>query len=137
MSSMPNSSGESEQKKRIDELTVAERAKIVHTYHTMTKHGDSGEYARSKGMDWRFQPNPYRSFDGALKVALPFFRSAPDRSSSDQSIFTLTAGSLLTPRIFLSDPSPSSAPSSLTADNGALFIDRVSQLMYYSMSLSA
>jgi len=43
----------------------------IFTYHEETKH-NYGKYARSIGyMDWANQPNPYRSYKGALKVELP------------------------------------------------------------------
>lgn len=47
------------------------RINSVLTYHHQTKH-DPQQFARSPGyLDWRSQPNPFRSFPGALQVALP------------------------------------------------------------------
>lgn len=44
---------------------------IVH-YHEVTKH-HFNRYARSSGyMDWHNQPNPFRNYEGAEQIALPF-----------------------------------------------------------------
>jgi hypothetical protein len=45
---------------------------IVMAYHERTKH-DYHRFAASAGtMDWATQPNPFRRYDGAPLVHLPF-----------------------------------------------------------------
>ena len=49
----------------------------VFSYHEETKHAHH-KYARSLGyMDWANQPNPYRSYKGALHVELPITLQNP------------------------------------------------------------
>ncbi|MDA7848021.1 nitroreductase family protein [Sulfurospirillum sp.] len=49
----------------------------VFSYHEETKHAHH-KYARSLGyMDWANQPNPYRSYKGALHVKLPITLQNP------------------------------------------------------------
>jgi SagB-type dehydrogenase family enzyme len=56
---------------------------VVMKYHIQTKHYFN-KYSRSLGyMDWANQPNPFRRFDGAQLVLLPF------QPSSDVSYETL------------------------------------------------
>ncbi|MHC4860225.1 MAG: SagB/ThcOx family dehydrogenase, partial [Planctomycetota bacterium] len=44
----------------------------VLAYHERTKHGYR-RFARSRGsLDWATQPHPFRRFEGALEVPLPF-----------------------------------------------------------------
>ncbi len=50
----------------------------VMAYHEATKH-HLNRYARSAGyMDWHNQPNPFRSFEGAVRVPLALSRQDPD-----------------------------------------------------------
>src|SRR5437016_9024032 len=45
---------------------------MVFHYHSETKH-NFGRYARSLGyLDWANQPDPFRRFEGALLLKLPF-----------------------------------------------------------------
>jgi SagB-type dehydrogenase family enzyme len=51
---------------------------IVMAYHEATKH-HFHRYARSAGyMDWNNQPNPFRSYDGAVRIPLSPGRPDPD-----------------------------------------------------------
>jgi SagB-type dehydrogenase family enzyme len=50
----------------------------VMAYHEATKH-HFNRYARSAGyMDWRNQPNPFRSYEGAVRTPLALCRQDPD-----------------------------------------------------------
>lgn len=58
---------------------------MVYTYHTQTKHSPQ-RYARSLGyMDWATQPDPYRTYLGTKKIALPL--SFENVTPPYQSIF--------------------------------------------------
>lgn len=83
----------------------------VFTYHEETKH-NYHKYARSLGyMDWANQPNPYRSYRGALHVELP---------------------------ITLENPTP---PYHLIFEEGLptapLLIESISQFLQFSMGITA
>ncbi len=83
----------------------------VFSYHEETKHAHH-KYARSIGyMDWANQPNPYRSYKGALHVKLPITLQNP------------------TPpyHMIFGDKIPS-AP---------LLLESISQLLQFSMGISA
>ncbi|MFT7573202.1 MAG: hypothetical protein ACI9JL_004261 [Paracoccaceae bacterium] len=45
---------------------------IVMTYHERTKHYYHRFSASAGTMDWATQPNPFRRYDGAPLVHLPF-----------------------------------------------------------------
>lgn len=50
-------------------------------YHRETKHGLRG-YARSPGqMEWETQPDPFRRFEGAEQIDLPFMEGDPELSA--------------------------------------------------------
>jgi SagB-type dehydrogenase family enzyme len=52
-------------------------------YHEATKH-HFHRYARSAGyMDWRNQPNPFRSYEGAVRIPLVLGRKDPALSFND------------------------------------------------------
>ena len=83
----------------------------IFSYHEETKHAHH-KYARSLGyMDWANQPNPYRSYKGALHVELP---------------------------ITLQNPTP---PYHMIFGNevpsAPLLLESVSQLLQFSMGISA
>jgi len=83
----------------------------VFSYHEETKHAHH-KYARSLGyMDWANQPNPYRSYKGALHVDLPL---ALENSTPPY-------------HLIFGDEIPS-AP---------LLIQSVSQLLQFSLAISA
>ncbi len=75
-----------------------QRVKEIINYHEATKH-HYDRYARSPGyMDWKNQPNPFRSYTGAPAVSLPLLKKDPPASYLDlyerirntQQPFTLT-----------------------------------------------
>lgn len=83
----------------------------VFSYHEETKHAHH-KYARSLGyMDWANQPNPYRTYQGALHVELPlaFENTTP-------------------PYHLIFDNDIPSAP---------LLLESISQLLQFSMGISA
>ena len=52
-------------------------AEEIARYHEQTKH-HVNRYARSPGyMDWKNQPNPFRIFEGAVTIPLPFATQDP------------------------------------------------------------
>ena len=54
-----------------------QRVKEIINYHEATKH-HYDRYARSPGyMDWKNQPNPFRSYTGAPAVSLPLLKKDP------------------------------------------------------------
>ena len=54
-----------------------QRLKEIINYHEATKH-HYDRYARSPGyMDWKNQPNPFRSYTGAPAVSLPLLKKDP------------------------------------------------------------
>jgi SagB-type dehydrogenase family enzyme len=75
------------------------RAKEIISYHEATKH-HYDRYARSPGyMDWKNQPNPFRSYAGAPAVSLPLLKKDPsaayldlyERTGNTQQPFTIEA----------------------------------------------
>jgi SagB-type dehydrogenase family enzyme len=69
---------------------MSEAIKQVRAYHELTKHRLSG-YAPAPGfLDWDSQPNPFRTYDGALKIDLPFGLQTQD-FSSDWSLANIGA----------------------------------------------
>lgn len=57
---------------------VMSHYETIVNYHEVTKH-HFNRYARSAGyMDWRNQPNPFRSYEGAKQINLPFLNPDPD-----------------------------------------------------------
>ena len=71
--------------------------KEIINYHEATKH-HYDRYARSPGyMDWKNQPNPFRSYAGAPAVSLPLLQEDPsasyldlyERSRNTQQPFTI------------------------------------------------
>jgi SagB-type dehydrogenase family enzyme len=77
---------------------VAETSwETVVAYHEATKHHFS-RYARSAGyMDWHNQPNPFRSYEGAVRRPLPLCRQDPDLPYRDLFAPAPDAGKALTP----------------------------------------
>jgi len=74
-------------------------AKEIINYHEATKH-HYDRYARSPGyMDWKNQPNPFRSYAGAPAVSLPLLKKDPsagyldlyERTRNTQQPFTIEA----------------------------------------------
>ncbi len=60
-----------------------QRVKEIINYHEATKH-HYDRYARSPGyMDWKNQPNPFRSYTGAPAVSLPLLKKDPCASYLD------------------------------------------------------
>jgi SagB-type dehydrogenase family enzyme len=52
-------------------------------YHERTKH-DFNRFARSPGyMDWKSQPNPFRTFSGTERIVLPFLKKDPEAGHLD------------------------------------------------------
>ena len=83
----------------------------VFSYHEETKHAHQ-KYARSLGyMDWANQPNPYRTYQGALHVELP-----------------LTFENTTPPYHMIFGDHIPSAP---------LLLESISQLLQFSMGISA
>lgn len=69
----------------------------VVAYHEATKH-HFNRYARSAGyMDWHNQPNPFRSYEGAVRRPLPLCRQDPDLPFRDLFAPAPDAGKALTP----------------------------------------
>jgi SagB-type dehydrogenase family enzyme len=77
----------------------AQRVKEIINYHEATKH-HYDRYARSPGyMDWKNQPNPFRSYAGAPAVSLPLLQKDPaaayrdlyQRTRNTQQPFTIEA----------------------------------------------
>lgn len=73
------------------------RVKEIVSYHEATKH-HYDRYARSPGyMDWKNQPNPFRSYAGAPAVSLPLLPEPPsadylslyERNRNTQQPFTI------------------------------------------------
>ena len=57
--------------------------KEIINYHEITKH-HYDRYARSPGyMDWKNQPNPFRSYAGAPAVSLPLLQTDPSAGYLD------------------------------------------------------
>jgi SagB-type dehydrogenase family enzyme len=76
-----------------------QRVKEIINYHEATKH-HYDRYARSPGyMDWKNQPNPFRSYAGAPAVSLPLLQKDPaagyldlyERTRNTQQPFTIEA----------------------------------------------
>jgi SagB-type dehydrogenase family enzyme len=68
----------------------------VMAYHEATKH-HFNRYARSAGyMDWNNQPNPFRSYEGAVGKPLALCRQDPDLPYSDLFTPAPDAGKALT-----------------------------------------
>jgi SagB-type dehydrogenase family enzyme len=60
-----------------------QRLKEIINYHEATKH-HFDRYARSPGyMDWKNQPNPFRSYAGAPAVSLPLLQKDPSAAYLD------------------------------------------------------
>lgn len=52
-------------------------------YHEATKHHFQ-RYAKSAGyMDWQNQPNPFRFYESAVRISLPFLKQDPDVAHMD------------------------------------------------------
>lgn len=59
------------------------RYKIIDAYHEATKH-HFHRYARSAGyMDWANQPTPFRRYENAVQIELPFCSREPDAAFAD------------------------------------------------------
>lgn len=62
---------------------AGESCPLSRSYHEATKHRLNG-YAPSPGfLDWDSQPNPFRSFEGAPTVSLPFIGKALQETFGD------------------------------------------------------
>ena len=62
---------------------ISEKAEEIIKYHEATKH-HYDRYARSPGyMDWRNQPNPFRSYVGAPALPLPLLEKDPAAAHRD------------------------------------------------------
>jgi SagB-type dehydrogenase family enzyme len=56
---------------------------IIDAYHDATKH-HFHRYARSAGyMDWANQPTPFRRYENAVQIELPFCRREPEAAFTD------------------------------------------------------
>jgi SagB-type dehydrogenase family enzyme len=59
------------------------RYEIIDAYHEATKH-HFHRYAKSAGyMDWENQPEPFRRYENAVQIELPFCRREPDLVFAD------------------------------------------------------
>jgi SagB-type dehydrogenase family enzyme len=68
---------------------------IIASYHEATKH-HLHRYARSAGfMDWSNQPNPFRIYEDAAQIALPFCRQDPDLTFAELFAEPPATGSML------------------------------------------
>lgn len=69
----------------------------VSAYHEATKH-HFHRYARSAGyMDWNNQPDPFRSYEGAVRIPLTLCRQDPDLPFKELFTPAPDAGQELTP----------------------------------------
>jgi SagB-type dehydrogenase family enzyme len=56
---------------------MKEKTQLVFRYHERTKH-HPGRYARSPGyLDWANEPDPFRRYEGAVLLSLPFIEKDP------------------------------------------------------------
>jgi SagB-type dehydrogenase family enzyme len=95
---------------------------ITLAYHSLSKHHNARRFARSAAMDWRFQPDPFRSYEGAPAVTLPLFTSPSP--STLPGVVPLSGAQLGE----APDPNSATVPMSL---------DSISHLLFYALSLSA
>jgi SagB-type dehydrogenase family enzyme len=74
---------------------MSESAQAVIDYHQRSKHG-VGRYAPGPGgLDWANQPDPFREYDGAMRLTLPLTADSLSAGYSD-----VRSGNLPTPRPF-------------------------------------
>jgi SagB-type dehydrogenase family enzyme len=67
----------------LKQLMAKPRYEIIDAYHEATKH-HFHRYARSAGyMDWANQPTPFRRYDNAVLIELPFCDREPDGAFGD------------------------------------------------------
>ena len=75
-----------------------QRAAEIIRYHERTKH-HFHRYARSPGyMDWKNQPNPFRFYEGATTISLPFIAKDRPRHHLDLYQRRMDTGELFTLR---------------------------------------
>lgn len=94
-------------------------------YHQATKHTYQSVRASAHFLDWRNQPNPFRTYDGAQLVALPGDPDFPDMGTF------VAMGAL--------DEAATTAEKSDPAERPAVALDAtcLSRLLWHSMAVSA
>jgi SagB-type dehydrogenase family enzyme len=91
-------------------------------YHQATKHTFQSVRANAHFLDWKNQPNPFRTYDGANCVALP-----PDPGFPIQGTFATIAG--------LAEPANPNTENEHA--NIQLDLTWLSRLLWHSMAISA
>lgn len=84
-------------------MNIKNRSQRVIEYHERTKHLPDRPANSAGYLDWATEPNPFRSYEGAIPVQLPFSNTVPDanyfnlyeRKNNKFQPFTLTNIALL------------------------------------------
>lgn len=68
---------------------------VVKAYHQRSKHGVNGYAPGPASLDWEAQPSPYRHYQGAERIELPFSKTTPIQQHSSAAISLASLAQLL------------------------------------------
>ncbi len=104
--------------------TFNEETERLFAYHHATKHTYHSVRSRAHYLDWRNQPNPFRTYDGAPIVPLP-----PDPGFPKTATFAAMAA--------LAEADKPTGNESCDGEQNSLDLDWLSRLLWHSMAVSA